>query len=79
MTLLLEGFVISDLFITRFHCTRVHYTLLKSNVTDRDPGVRCRGSQECGLRFVSFACKFHTLWHESSHNSEIYNIGARAQ
>ena len=57
----------------------VFNTLLKSNVTGRDQGVRCRGSQECGSRFVNFACKFHTGWHESSHNSEIYNIGARAQ
>ena len=43
---------------------------------------RCRGSQECGSRFVNFACKFHWRWHAvfgSSHNSEIYNIGARAQ
>ena len=57
-------------------------TLLKSNVTGRDLGGRCRGSQECGSRFVNFACKFHTGWHAvfgSSHNSEIYNIGARAQ
>ena len=41
-----------------------------------------RGSQECGSRFVNFACKFHTRRHAvfgSSHNSEIYNIGARAQ
>ena len=60
----------------------VHNTLLKSNVTGRDLGGRCRGSQECGSRFVNFACKFHTGWHAvfgSSHNSEIYNIGARAQ
>ena len=45
-------------------------------------GGRCRGSQECGSRNVNFACKFHWRWHVvfgSSHNSEIYNIGARAQ
>ena len=33
-------------------------------------------------RNVNFACKFHWRWHAvfgSSHNSEIYNIGARAQ
>ena len=30
------------------------YTLLKSDVTGRDHVVRCRGSQECGSRFVNF-------------------------
>ena len=57
-------------------------TLLKSNVTTWSVGGRCRGSQECGSRNVNFACKFHWRWHAvfgSSHNSEIYNIGARAQ
>ena len=34
-------------------------TLLKSDVTSRDHVVRCRGSEECGSRFVNFACKFH--------------------
>ena len=29
-------------------------TLLKSDVTSRDHVVRCRGSQECGSRFVNF-------------------------
>ena len=60
----------------------IDYTLLKSNVTTWSVGGRCRGSQECGSRFVNFACKFHWRWHAvfgSSHNSEIYNIGARAQ
>ena len=56
-------------------------TLLRSNVTMWSVGGRCRGSQECGSRNVNFACKFHWRWHAvfgSSHNSEIYNIGARA-
>ena len=39
------------------------YTLLKSDVTSRDHVVRCRGSQECGSRFVNFACQFHWRWH----------------
>ena len=39
------------------------YTLLKSDVTCRDHVVRCRGSQECGSRFVNFACQFHSRWH----------------
>ena len=39
------------------------YTLLKSHVTIRDHVVRCRGSQECGSRFVNFACQFHWRWH----------------
>ena len=58
------------------------YTLLKSNVTTWSVGGRCRGSQECGSRNVNFACKFHWRWHAvfgSSHNSEMYIIGARAQ
>ena len=38
-------------------------TLLKSNVTRPDHVVRCRGSQECGSRFVNFACQFHRRWH----------------
>ena len=38
-------------------------TLLKSDVTSRDHVVRCRGSQECGSRFVNFACQFHWQWH----------------
>ena len=38
-------------------------TLLKSDVTRPDHVVRCRGSQECGSRFVNFACKFHRRWH----------------
>ena len=38
---------------------KVHNTLLKSDVTRPDHVVRCRGSQECGSRFVKFACKFH--------------------
>ena len=57
-------------------------TLLKSNVTTWSVGGRCRGSQECGSRFVNFACKFHWRWHAvfgSSHNSEIYNIDVHAQ
>ena len=54
-------------------------TLLKSDVTSRDLMVRCRGSQECGSRFVNFACQFHWRWHESSHNSEIYNIVVHVQ
>ena len=29
----------------------------------RDHVVRCHGSQECGSRFVNFACKFHRRWH----------------
>ena len=28
--------------------------LLKSDITSRDQVVRCRGSQECGSRFVNF-------------------------
>ena len=39
------------------------YTLLKSDVTSRDHVVRCRGSQECGSRFVNFTCQFHWRWH----------------
>ena len=39
------------------------YTLLKSDVTRRDHVVRCRGSQECGSRFVNFACQFHSRRH----------------
>ena len=39
-----------------------HNTLLKSDVTSRDHVVRC-GSQECGSRFVNFACQFHWRWH----------------
>ena len=42
---------------------RAVYTLLKSDVTSRDHVVRCRGSQECGSRFVNFACQFHWWWH----------------
>ena len=38
-------------------------TLLKSDVTSRDQVVRYRGSQECGSRFVNFACQFHWRWH----------------
>ena len=38
-------------------------TLLKSDVTRPDHVVRCRGSQECGSRFVNFSCKFHRRWH----------------
>ena len=38
-------------------------TLLKSNFTGRDHVVRCRGSQECGSRFVNFACQFHSQMH----------------
>ena len=39
-------------------------TLLKSDVTSRDQVIRCRGSQECGSRFVNFACQFHwRRWH----------------
>ena len=55
---------------------------VKVNVTTWSVGGRCHGSQECGSRNVNFACKFHWRWHAvfgSSHNSEIYNIGARAQ
>ena len=37
------------------------YALLKSGVTIRDHVVRCRASQECGSRFVNFACKWR--WH----------------
>ena len=37
--------------------------LLKSDVTSPDHVVRCRGSQECGSRFVNFACQFHWRWH----------------
>ena len=44
-------------------CPNSHNTLLKSDVTTRDHVVRCRGSQECGSRFVNFACKFHRRWH----------------
>ena len=40
-----------------------NYTLLKSAVTSPDHVVRCRGSQECGSRFVNFACQFHRRWH----------------
>ena len=61
----------------------VLYTLLKSNVTgrDRSGGPLSCGSQECHVlyKYIHFACKFHTRWHESSQSSEIYNIGARAQ
>ena len=46
----------------RISCPAV-YTLLKSDVTSRDQVVRCRGSQECGSRFVNFACQFHWRWH----------------
>ena len=56
-------------------------TLLKSNVTTWSVGGRCRGSQECGSRFVNFACKYHWRWHAvfgSSHNSEIYTIDVHA-
>ena len=38
-------------------------TLLKSDVTRRDHVIRCRGSQECGSRFVNFACQFHSRRH----------------
>ena len=38
-------------------------TLLKSIVTRPDHVVRCCGSQECGSRFVNFACQFHRRWH----------------
>ena len=55
-------------------CSTLVITLLKSDVTSRDHVVRCRGSQECGSRFVNFACKLHWRWHGPSHNSEIYNI-----
>ena len=54
-------------------------TLLKSDVTRRDHVVRSRGSQECGSRFVSFACKFHSRRHSLRSNSGIYNIGVHAQ
>ena len=67
---------------SRKTCSNSDNTLLKSNVTTWSVGGRCRGSQECGSRFVNFACQFHARWHAvsgSSHNSEIYNIGARAQ
>ena len=45
------------------HARYEDYTLLKSDVTSRDQVVRCRGSQECGSRFVNFACQFHWRWH----------------
>ena len=32
----------------------LHYMLLKSNVTTWSVGDPCRGSQECGSRFVNF-------------------------
>ena len=41
----------------------IYNTLLKSDVTRPDHVVRCRGSQECGSRFVNFPCKFHRRWH----------------
>ena len=46
-----------------FSGSTVVYTLLKSNVTSRDHMVRSRGSQECGSRYVNFACQFHWRWH----------------
>ena len=46
--------------------THKHFnTLLKSDVTCRDHVVRCRGSQECGSRFVNFirdGTVFALLW-----------------
>ena len=50
-------------YMTVTGCTWQPYTLLKSDVTTRDHVVRCRGSQECGSRNVSFACKFHRRSH----------------
>ena len=29
----------------------------------RDHVFHCRGSQECGSRFVNLACQFHSRWH----------------
>ena len=51
------------------------YTLLvlKSDVTRRDHVVNCHGSQECWFTL----CQFRSQ-RQSSHNSEIYNIGAHA-
>ena len=66
---------LQDIIQVHVHCN----TLLKSNVTTWSVGGRCRGSQECGSRNVNFACKFHWRWHAVFKNSEIYNIGARAQ
>ena len=74
--------IASVLGSTQLHSKYIPNTLLKSNVTMWSVGGRCRGSQECGSRNVNFACKFHWRWHAvfgSSHNSEICNIGARAQ
>ena len=48
---------------TSQNSSRARNTLLKSNVTRPDHVVRCRGFQECGSRFVNFACKFHRRWH----------------
>ena len=56
---------------------RCFYTLLKSDVTRRDHMVVVVRSQECGSRFVNFACQFHSWRHSLSHNSEIYNIGVQ--
>ena len=64
-----------DLILRKLHLN----TLLKSKVTGRDHVVRRHASQECGSRFVNFACKVNTRWHESRHNSEIDNIGVQAQ
>ena len=55
------------------------YTLLKSNVTAWSVGTVVVDPRNAVHAFVNFACRFHTGWHESSHNSEIYNIGTRAQ
>ena len=48
--------------VTGFIVLVLGYTLLKSDVTRPDHVVRC-GSQDCGSRFVNFACKFHSGWH----------------
>ena len=60
-------------------CNSHNYTLLKSDVTRRDHVVRCRGSQECWVHALSISLSISFATAQSSHNSEIYNIGVHAQ
>ena len=61
-----------------FKIKRVQYTLLKSDITRRDHMVCCHGSHECWFTHRQFHSQFHSR-RQSSHNSEIYNIGVHAQ
>ena len=50
-----------SLSLVHFHSFQ--YTVKVRRHTPWSIVVRCRGSQECGSRFVNFACQFHSRRH----------------